>query len=534
MAGGDCRPAGLQGATLSLIGPETSEFRSHFAEQTHRLLRRRLVLFIAIWGGLSALGLLSLIGMYAVDLLTGSTKAKELLLLIAGAGVVAGVVYVVATACWYAGYLSALYLVLRRKNMQVSRVVNISIGLIVLDGLLAIVLRAAGMPMYGLWVFMISHFVACCLFPWTVRQAIAPVVMILLLSMLSWMTIESVAPSTAVLRTLILLVTFVPAVVICSLKHSKRVQDATSSFLRDRYGALRRELANARQIHESMFPKPSEAGGLRFDYRYVPMRQIGGDYLYARFGHTALIDHSAGLRRGPKNTVEEEPDRFDLLVLDVTGHGLAAALTVNRLYGEVERLFAENPSIRPGDVLKGLNSYVHLTLSPHSIYVTALCMRIDLRNDELEYASGGHPPAFVRTADGRLEQLDSTAFVLGACANEDFDPEPRTLTFAPGDQLIAYTDGAIEARDRNGKMFGLKTLMGLIASAPRQEMVISWSQALLSRVEQHRAGVPEDDVLIVEVSRKPVRGGLSGMFAGAGAAAGSEQTSRERATTVRV
>jgi len=513
--------------SLSHFGPETSEFRSHFAEQTHRLLRRRLVLFIAIWGGLSAIGLLTLVGMLVVDLLTGTEMARKAVSALLGSGVVNAAVFIVASACWYVGYLSALVLVVRRKDMQVSRVVQISIGLIVLDGLLAIVLRAAEIPPYGLWLFVMSHFVACLLFPWTVRQAIAPVVMILLLSTLSWMTIEGIAPHAAALRSLIMLLLFIPAIAICWTKHSNRLQSATSSFLRDRYGTLRRELANARQIHEAMFPRPAEVGGLRFDYRYVPMRQIGGDYLYARFGHSALIDRSLTGGRGMRNG-EEEPDRFDLLVLDVTGHGLAAALTVNRLYGEVERLFAENPAIRPGEVLKALNSYVHLTLAPHSIYVTALCLRIDLGSDELEYASGGHPPAFVRTVDGRVEQLDSTAFVLGACANEDFDPEPKTVTFAPGDQLIAYTDGAIEARDRNGKMFGLKELVGLIASSPRQEMVLSWSQAILSRVEQHRSGQAEDDVLIVEVSRQPVRVGGGGRPSGLD----REQTGRSRATTV--
>src|SRR5207253_7984992 len=139
--------------------------------------------------------------------------------------------------------------------------------------------------------------------------------------------------------------------------------------------------------HEALFPAPIAHGPLRFEYRYQPMLQIGGDYLYSRFS---------------PSTGGAAP-AFNLLLMDVTGHGIAAALTVNRLYGEVERLFAEDPHAGPGEVLSALNRYVHLTLATHSVYVTALCLRIDQHSGTLEYASGGHPPAFLCAVNGTID-----------------------------------------------------------------------------------------------------------------------------------
>ena len=118
------------------------------------------------------------------------------------------------------------------------------------------------------------------------------------------------------------------------------------------------------------------------------MRQIGGDYLFARFEPDA-----------------RRPRRFHLLIIDVPGHGIAAALTVNRLYGEIERLFAENPETGPGEVLAALNRYVHLTLSRHSIYATA-CVRIDTERDLLEYAWAG-----IRLRMSRLRTGGSSGWI---------------------------------------------------------------------------------------------------------------------------
>ncbi|MGE3109362.1 MAG: PP2C family protein-serine/threonine phosphatase [Phycisphaerales bacterium] len=351
-----------------------------------------------------------------------------------------------------------------------------------IDVATAVFIHAVGFP----WLIMISHVMACALVPWTPKQSLRPIVPIICLNIaaivfLSRFTLESkVALSVASLAAV------VPGLVICALRHTRRLDRFQLHFLRTRYGQLSRELGDARRIHESLFPKPLLRGNVRFDYRYLPMRLIGGDYLYFKQSLSRLTGATI----------------TNAILLDVTGHGIAAALTVNRLYGEIERFFAEHPGARPGDVLANLNRYVNLTLANHSIYATALCVRIDPASGDLEYASGGHPPAFIRAIDGSIDELPSTAFVLGAVPPDDFQSEPARKRFGPGDTLIAYTDGAIEARNSQGRMFGVAGLQRFIASSGKSGVYTGgWAPALLGVVDSHRAGAPHDDTLIVEIYR---------------------------------
>ena len=78
------------------------------------------------------------------------------------------------------------------------------------------------------------------------------------------------------------------------------------------------------------------------------------------------------------STRQRTPDgRLRVLLLDVTGHGLAAAMTVTRLSGEIERIIAEQPDIGPAALLQCLNHYTELLLSQHSIFATAVVAEVD-------------------------------------------------------------------------------------------------------------------------------------------------------------
>ena len=166
---------------------------------------------------------------------------------------------------------------------------------------------------------------------------------------------------------------------------------------------------------------------------------------------------------------------------------------MNRLHGEIDITFAENPDITPGEMLAKLNKYVHLTLAKHSIYATAVCLRVDHKRGIVEYASGGHPPAFIRGVDGTLRDLDPTTFVLGACSEEDFDSAQVEADLMPGDSLIVYTDGAIEARATDGKMM----LIGGASQDPR------WRRCEFQRA---RGMGPADSRRSDRVSRRAAAG----------------------------
>lgn len=462
---------------------ETSEFHTEFHRETGTILRRRLIWFISIWGGLGLLGLV-----FLVVMVFGSSSAANLF----SSGYTLGFV-LLTNAVWVLCYITALVMAIE-QDVSARRVIHLSMGLIVLDGVLVVLMRAAdpGVMMTGMWYFVISHFVACCVFPWTLRQAIVPSLVVIGFSTLVHLVYEGTSPVGTLVLALVTLVFNGPGLGVAWFRYNQRVQKSTNKFLSKRYGHLRQELAYARQVHESLFPGPRSAGSVRFSYRYEPMRQIGGDYL-----HTKLhVDP------------ETEDETFSCVLVDVTGHGIPAALTVNRLHGEIDLRFAEQPDIRPGELLRLLNRYINLTLSNHSIFATAVCIQVVPGENKLLYASGGHPPAFVRGVDGTVRDLDPTAFVLGATGDHQFEHGEISVGFHPGDSLIAYTDGATEARAMDGSMLRVEGLRRIIAGAhvlgsdepvPLQGQ---WSERILSEVAAHRGGLPpDDDTLAIEIFR---------------------------------
>lgn len=348
-------------------------------------------------------------------------------------------------------------------------------------------LEAQAVSAGGLMAIGITHLFACLFLPLTPRESWRPVWPLLLMSgavTLYYVPTLWIAITFVVCSPLVVL----PGLGICWWRQSRFKDRFTTMMVKSRYTELKQELTSARQIHESLFPRPILDGPVRFTFRYEPMRSIGGDYLYARTAGT------------PEQPV------LHVVILDVTGHGITAALTVNRLHGEIDRQFGVNPNLTPGELLVGLNSYLHHTLAIHSVYATALCMRIDSSNNTVTWASAGHPPAFVRGVDGTVQRLDPTTLVLGACRGDDFQPCEESAHFGRGDVLIAYTDGAIEARNDQGKMLMLAGMERLVAAlrdehTPARARCGVACEVVLHGVDMHRFGPLQDDTLIVEVAR---------------------------------
>lgn len=493
----------------------TAEFREEFELERERFLRKRFTWYAAVIIGLGVLKLVAnaipLTGL-GVNIQTsdpdwGAEVARSIR--------VSALITLIFGAISLLAYVGAL-IYSRRHLLPRDRILRLVSVLILVNGLLSLAGGVVGMEIgagiadvesgkgqvvssftgfVGLWAIFVTHFFACLFLPWTPRESLKPVVPLLALN-----AVLTIYYATGWLSP-VLTIAFSPLVAapgaaIAWWRHSRLHQRVHYGALRRRYGEMRQELTDARRIHEALFPEPVEDGPLRMIYRYQPMRQIGGDYLFSRFSPSP---------HGP------EP-RLSVVIVDVTGHGIPAALTVNRLHGELERLFAEQPDASPGSILESLNRYVHLTLANHSVYVTAVCFRIDPNvpfprsvnaqaQGTLEWASGGHPPAFLCSIDGAIEQLNSTTFVLGACHGDDFRHEQQTRPFGPGDLVIAYTDGATEARDREGRMLRIEGMQRIVAGVCHARENGCLAEEVLSAVERHRFGPPADDTLIVEIKR---------------------------------
>jgi serine phosphatase RsbU (regulator of sigma subunit) len=230
-----------------------------------------------------------------------------------------------------------------------------------------------------------------------------------------------------------------------------------------------------------MFPPPF-TGHISFEYEYLPIHEIGGDYVH--------VNASA------------DTGNVTLTLLDVAGHGLAAALTVNRLFGELERILAENASACPGEIMALLNRYINLTMARHSLFATGMCMTVEPTTGRLEWVSAGHPPAFVRHTDGSVTDMATTTMLLGVLESDEFESKPRKCTLNPGDVVIAFTDGAFEARDAQGERFGMDRLRETARFDPPPR---SWPRFIANAVAKHHAGHAEDDVLIAALTLRSLR-----------------------------
>jgi serine phosphatase RsbU (regulator of sigma subunit) len=314
--------------------------------------------------------------------------------------------------------------------------------------------------------------------------------------------VTGVAAPTTIAYTLLASLFAVAAMLFSHWRYQRFDANFEHRELKGRYGELSSEMASARRLHESLFPPPDQHGALHVGYVYEPMREIGGDFLFM-----------------PPRDPARAHDRATYIVLiDVSGHGIASALAVNRLHGELTRIFAaaDNSPLSPGDVIAALNSYVYLTLAPQGVFATGICLHAEHQPGSkspalrLRWASAGHPPAMLKShsrgtnpAGGTVHQLGTTATMLGVLENELFTHGEQSIPIVPGDVIIAYTDGLIETREQSGRDFGIPAVERIVREwrGTPQHHDAPLAHALMNAALRHRGtGRVTDDTLIVEIS----------------------------------
>jgi hypothetical protein len=213
---------------------------------------------------------------------------------------------------------------------------------------------------------------------------------------------------------------------------------AVISFLREHLAeqsALQREFLSAQELQRVLVPESLPAlPGYAVTSSYLPAQQVGGDFFQ-------LIPLSGG---------------DALLVLgDVSGKGLKAAMTVSLIIGTV-RTLAEFVS-DPAQILAGLNRRLDGRLNGG--FVTCVLLRISPEGNCL-IASAGHIPPILNGHELDLPPI----LPLGILPDTVFESVAFTLNF--GDRLTLYTDGLLEARNPQGQLFGLDRVLALEAQLP--------------------------------------------------------------------
>jgi serine phosphatase RsbU (regulator of sigma subunit) len=149
--------------------------------------------------------------------------------------------------------------------------------------------------------------------------------------------------------------------------------------------------------------------------------------------------------------------RVGILVADVTGHGVPAALIASMLKSALVAQSAH--AAEPGKLLSGLNHGLCGKFEAH--FVTAGYLFVDTGNQILRYAAAGHPPLLFGSGrsgkQGAFRKIESNGLLLGVL--EDTAYTAVELPFRPGDRCLLYTDGIIEAKNARQEEFGVSRLL---------------------------------------------------------------------------
>jgi len=201
---------------------------------------------------------------------------------------------------------------------------------------------------------------------------------------------------------------------------------------------MQHELEVATHVHRTLIPRSISTGHIDIAVTCLPAHYLGGDY--ARYTFVS-------------------PDQLLFIIGDVTGHGVPAALLVNRIHTEFEELARSHTS--PGKLLTALNNFIIRDFEGTNMYLSAFCGLIDMKKHELTFTNCGHPAQYLYVKNGsRIRLLTSQEALLGVMPVEGHGETQVPL--ANNDRIVLFTDGAIEAKNQAAEEFGQERIENYI------------------------------------------------------------------------
>ena len=236
----------------------------------------------------------------------------------------------------------------------------------------------------------------------------------------------------------------------------------------------RREDEIARQVHRGLLPRQDPLfAGLEISGGFRPAEMVGGDY----YGYVAMADGSLGIA-----------------IADVSGHGVGAALYMATARGALHS--EARDLLSPADILRRVNEVLATDFSAAEMFATFMFARFLPDGRRAVWSNAGHNPPLLLRASGEIELLKPCGPALGIVAGARWrDVDTR---FAPGDLLLLYTDGVVEARDAAGEFFGVDRLVEAARRPAHSAAEIRGN--VLDALASHTGSLPpQDDVTLVVV-----------------------------------
>ena len=238
------------------------------------------------------------------------------------------------------------------------------------------------------------------------------------------------------------------------------------------------QLNKARVIQQALLPTRSPTvEGLEFYSYYSSMESVGGDYF---------------------DYIELPGNRLGVVVGDVSGHGIDAAVLMSRFSAEARSALKYNPE--PTVAVRELNRAMCELNIQH--YVTAVFVIFDLATYQFELINAGHVSPLIVGADGAVAKVQRKRanFSIGFVEEVDFPGLHRQLN--PGERLILFTDGLAEQKNSSQDMFGGGRLLELVQANAGLEGIATFGASL---IQQHAAffqgQAQQDDICLVCIGR---------------------------------
>ena len=231
---------------------------------------------------------------------------------------------------------------------------------------------------------------------------------------------------------------------------------------------IQKELEIAQQIQLSILPAsfpPSR--NFSVAARYLPMTSVAGDF----YDFFTMSDHEAGL-----------------LIADVSGHGVPAALIASmvKLAATTQQVNASEPS----KLLLGMNDI--LCGHTQSQFITAGYVYLNASTQELRYSAAAHPPMLLLRS-GEIIEIAENGLMLAAFSFSTYTTVTRPML--PGDRLVLYTDGLLEAANLQQEEFGADRLHKLLRETAHLSNTVAADQVISSI--QSWSAAQNDDLTIL-------------------------------------
>ncbi len=237
-----------------------------------------------------------------------------------------------------------------------------------------------------------------------------------------------------------------------------------------------RDLELAKTVQDSLVPNSFQNDRMAVAFEYHPMIGIGGDLC---------------------SIYQEHENHIHITMIDVTGHGISAALIVNRVYNELNAILKKDP--QPRDVLETVNDFFYSTFRHMGLFLTMMSIQFDFSTRTLHYAGGAHPALLhYQPAHDVLDRLESRNTIIGFEESQHITFHQDSKKFHPGDRIILYTDGLLEAENEDKMEFGIQ---GLAASfkTHAEKPIHQACKSIIKDVQKFSVDAHRDDIMLMLV-----------------------------------